>query len=222
MIILQDTEGRYLYFNSAARYGVAKDDIIGLTPHYFFDKETADRLVERVKTVVKTGQALRQETLLVWKGQTLWFSDSLSPVREADGSITGVVTVSQNITERKRTEMALRESEATARALINAPTDSVILMDARGIILALNDTAASRFGRRPEELIGVLTDDILPKDLAQSRRLLVSKIFETKTMVRFEDERDGRRFDTVAYPILNEHGDVIRIAIVARDITKRE
>jgi PAS domain S-box-containing protein len=118
--------------------------------------------------------------------------------------------------------MALRESEATARALINAPTDSVILMDARGIILALNDTAASRFGRRPEELIGVLTDDILPKDLAQSRRLLVSKIFETKTMVRFEDERDGRRFDTVAYPILNEHGDVIRIAIVARDITKRE
>jgi hypothetical protein len=41
-------------------------------------------------------------------------------------------------------------------------------------------------------------------------------------MVRFEDERDGRRFDTVAYPILNENGDVIKIAIVARDITKQE
>ena len=136
--------------------------------------------------------------------------------------ITGVVTVSQNITERKRIEMELRESEATARALINAPTDSVILMDSRGIILALNDTAASRFGRRPEELIGVLTDDLLPKDVTQSRRSLVSKIFERKTMVRFEDERDGRRFDTVAYPILNENGDVIKIAIVARDITKQE
>jgi PAS domain S-box-containing protein len=218
MIILQDTEGRYLYFNSAVRYDVPMDHLIGSTPHYFLDKETADRLVERVKTVVKTGRALRQETPLVWKGQTLWFSDSLSPVREADGSITGVVTVSQNITERKRIEMALRESEATARALINAPTDSVILMDSRGIILALNDTAASRFGRRPEELIGVLTDDLLPKDVAQSRRLLVSKIFETKTMVRFEDERDGRRFDTVAYPILDENGDVIKIAIVAREI----
>jgi PAS domain S-box-containing protein len=222
LVILQDMEGRYLYFNSAARYGVTMDDIIGLTPHYFLDKEPADRLVERVKTVVKTGKGIREDTHLVWKGQTLWFSDSLSPVREADGSITGVVTVSQNITERKRIEMALRESEATARALINAPTDSVILMDSRGIILGLNDTAATRFGRRPAELIGILTDDLLPKDVAQSRRLLVSKIFETKTMVRFEDERDGRRFDTVAYPILNENGDVIKIAIVARDITKRE
>ncbi len=222
MIILQDTEGRYLYFNSAARYDVPMDHMIGLTPHYFLDKETADRLVERVKTVVKTGKSIREDTHLVWKGQTLWFSDSLSPVRDTDGSITGVVTVSQNITERKRIEMALRESEATARALINAPTDSVILMDSRGIILGLNDTAASRFGRPAEELIGVLTDDLLPKDVAQSRRLMVSKIFETKTMVRFEDERDGRQFDTVAYPILNENGDVIKIAIVARDITKTE
>jgi len=222
LVILQDTEGRYLYFNSAARYGVTIDDIIGLTPHYFLDNKTADRIVERAKTVVKTGKSIREDTQLVWKGQTLWFSDSLSPVWEADGSITGVVTVSQNITERKRIEMTLRESEATARALINAPTDSVILMDSRGIIMALNDTAASRFGRPPGELIGLLTDDLLPNDVAQSRRLMISKIFETKTMVRFEDERDGRRFDTVAYPILNENGDVIRIAIVARDITKQE
>ena len=222
MIILQDTEGRYLYFNSAARYGVIKDNMIGLTPHYFFDKETADRLVERAKTVVKTGKSIREDTQIVWKGQTLWFSDSLSPVRDTDGTITGVVTVSQNITARKRIEMALHESEATARALINAPTDSVILMDSRGIILGLNDTAASRFGRPAEELIGVLADDLLPNDVAQSRRIHVSKIFETKTMVRFEDEHDGRRFDTVAYPILNENGDVIKIAIVARDITERK
>jgi len=196
--------------------------MIGLTPHYFFDKETADRLVERAKTVVKTGKSIREDTQIVWKGQTLWFSDSLSPVRDTDGTITGVVTVSQNITARKRIEMALHESEATARALINAPTDSVILMDSRGIILGLNDTAASRFGRPAEELIGVLADDLLPNDVAQSRRIHVSKIFETKTMVRFEDEHDGRRFDTVAYPILNENGDVIKIAIVARDITERK
>ncbi len=40
-------------------------------------------------------------------------------------------------------------------------------------------------------------------------------------MVRFEDERDGRGFDTVAYPIVNETGDVTKIAIIARDITYR-
>ena len=125
----------------------------------------------------------------------------------------------RDITEQKRAEMALRESEATARALINAPTDSVILMDSQGIILALNETAALRFGKRSDELVGVLTDNLLPEEIARSRRLLITQVLEKKTMVRFKDERDGRRFDTVAYPILNETGLVNRIAIVARDIT---
>jgi hypothetical protein len=38
-------------------------------------------------------------------------------------------------------------------------------------------------------------------------------------MVRFEDERDGRWYDTVAYPILNDSGEVNKIAVIARDIT---
>jgi PAS domain S-box-containing protein len=221
IIIMQDPEGRYLYFNPAARYGVSMNEMIGSTPHDFIDSESADRLVERVKTVAKTGQGIREESPIVWKGQTLWFSDSLSPVRDTNGTVTAVVTVSQNITERRCAEMALRESEATARALINAPTDSVVLLDTDGVILALNENAAKRFGKRPDELIGVLPDDLLPEEVVRLRRSLISKIFKTKTMVRFEDERDGRWFDTVVYPILDQEGDVIKIAIVARDITER-
>jgi PAS domain S-box-containing protein len=195
--------------------------MLGLTPYDFLDRESADRLVERVKNVAKTGQSIREETPLVWKGQTLWFSDSLSWVRDVNGTITAVVTISQNITERKRAEMALRESEATARALINAPTDSIILMDTQGVILALNETAALRFGKRSDELIGVLADDLLPEEIARTRRSLIAQVLEKKKMVRFEDERDGRWYDTVAYPIVSDTGEVIKIAIIARDITDR-
>jgi PAS domain S-box-containing protein len=221
LIIMQDPEGRYLYFNSAARYGVSMEEMIGLTPYDLLERVSADLLVERVKTVAKTGQGVREETPIAWKGQTLWFSDSLSPVRDAHGTITAVVTVSQNITERKHAETALRESEATARALMNAPTDSVVLMDTRGIILALNETAASRLGRPANELVGVLADDLLQKEVAQSRRSLVSKVLDTKKMVRFEDERNGKWYDSVAYPIVSETGEVTRIALIARDITDR-
>jgi PAS domain S-box-containing protein len=221
LIIMQDLEGRYLYFNSAARYGISVEEMLGLTPYDFLDRESADRLVERVKNVAKTGQSIREETPLVWKGQTLWFSDSLSWVRDVNGTITAVVTISQNITERKRAEMALRESEATARALINAPTDSIILMDTQGVILALNETAALRFGKRSDELIGVLADDLLPEEIARTRRSLIAQVLEKKKMVRFEDERDGRWYDTVAYPIVSDTGEVIKIAIIARDITDR-
>jgi len=128
----------------------------------------------------------------------------------------------RDITAQKRTEEALRESEMTSRALINAPTDSVILTDSKGIILDLNETAALRFGKRDEELVGVLADDLLPEELARSRRSLISQVLETKEMMRFEDERDGIWFDTVAYPILSETGEVNKIAIVARDITEQK
>ncbi len=222
IIIMQDLEGRFLYFNSVSHYGISEKDILGSSPYDFLDRETAERLMERVRNVAKTGQSSRHETSFVWKGQTLWFSDSLSPVRDPNGTITAVVTVSQNITERKRTEMALRESEATARALLNAPTDSVILIDNQGIILALNGIAASRLGKHSDDLIGTLSYDHLPKEVAQRRRSMMAPLLEKKETVRFIDERAGRYYDTVSYPILSEKGDVKKIAIIARDITEQK
>jgi PAS domain S-box-containing protein len=127
----------------------------------------------------------------------------------------------RDITERKRAEEALCQSEATARALMNAPTDSVMLLDSRGVILELNETAARRLGKPKDELIGILADTILPDDIARARRSIISQVVSKKTVVRFEDERDGMWYDTVAYPILGDTGDVTKIAIIARDITDR-
>ena len=222
LIIIQDTEGRYIYFNLAARYGVPMETTTGLTPYDFLDRASADHIVGRVKTIAKTGQTMHEETPVIWNGQKLWFSDSLSPIKDANGSVTGVVTISQNITERKRAEIALQESEATARALINAPTDSVLLIDNQGMILALNEIAASRFGKRSDELVGTMSYDLLPQEIAQLRRSLMAPVLEKKEMVRFIDERAGRWYDTVAYPILNETGEVKKIAIIARDITEQK
>jgi PAS domain S-box-containing protein len=222
LIIMQDTEGRYIYFNLAARYGVPMETATGLTPYDFLDRASADHIVERVKTIAKTGQTMHEETPVIWNSQKLWFSDSLSPIKDANGTVTGVVTISQNITERKRAESALRESETTARALMNAPTDSVLLINDQGIILALNEIAASRFGKRSDELIGSMSYDLLPKEIAQLRRSLMAPVLEKKEMVRFMDERADRWYDTVAYPILNETGEVKKIAIIARDITEQK
>ena len=219
LIVIQDPQARYLYFNATAKYGVSEEKLLGSNPYDLLEKEHAHRIVERVKNVAKTGQSIREETSLIWKGQTLWFNDSMSPIRDPNGTITAVVTISHNITARKHAELALHNSEATARALINAPTDSVILMDTQGVILALNETAAVRFGKTSADLIGVLADDLLPKKIAHSRRSLNSQVLERREMVRFEDEREGRLYDTVAYPILNDSGEVNKIAVIARDIT---
>ena len=156
-------------------------------------------------------------------GHYIWIESRVRAIfDEKTGELSEYYVVTRDITERKRIEEVLRESEATARALINAPTDSVILLDPLGIILALNETAAGRFGKRSDEVVGILVDDLLPKEVARSRRLLISQVLEKKKMVRFEDKRDGKWYDTVAYPITSGAGEVIKIAIIARDITERK
>ena len=50
--------------------------------------------------------------------------------------------------EHKKTENALRESEEKVKALLNAPTNSSLLIDMNGIILSLNQTAAQSLGKR--------------------------------------------------------------------------
>jgi two-component system sporulation sensor kinase A len=154
LIFMQDPEGRYVYFNATERYGISRNYMLGSTPLELIDKVTADRLVERVKTVVKTGQPIREETQLTWKGEMLWFSDSLSPIRDNNGTITGVVTIFHNITEQKRAEIALRESEQTYLRLLEQSFDAIAIHKDKKIVF-LNERAAKILGAgRPEDIIG--------------------------------------------------------------------
>lgn len=161
------------------------------------------------------------ETIFIRKDGSKSYVELNAGIISYEGRNADLVIV-RDINERKKAEETLRESEATARALLNAPTDSVILIDCEGKILALNEIAASRFGKRIDELVGIMSYDILPKEVAQLRRSLMAPVLEKREMVRFVDQRDGIWYDTVAYPIVNESGDVKKIAIIARDVTEQK
>jgi PAS domain S-box-containing protein len=175
------------------------------------------KFIERIREGV-TGNEWSGEINLRSKG-IIGFC-RIAPTVFEDGR-QGVSILLEDITQRKQGECALLESEATARALMNSPTDTVILMDSDGMILDLNETAAFKFKKYGDNLIGTLADRLLPEKVAQSRRTLTTQVIEKKQMVRYEDERDGRWYDTVAYPII-VNGEVTRIAMIARDITDRK
>jgi PAS domain S-box-containing protein len=86
----------------------------------------------------------------------------ITAVFDKCGHPTNIIGSIHDSTGHRLMEEALRESEATARALLTAPTDSVIVIDDQGIILALNEIAASRFGKRSDDLIGIMSYDLLP------------------------------------------------------------
>ncbi len=198
------------------------DQIVGRNFTDFIHPDTLPDVVDRYNRRID-GEALPSiyEAILMRKDGSRFFAELNAGIISYEGRPADLVII-RDINERKRADNALRESEATARALINAPTDSVILIDNQGMILALNEIAALRFGKRGDDLVGTMSYDLLPKEVAQSRRLLMAPVLEKKEMVRFVDQRDGRWYDTVAYPIVNESGNVKKIAIIARDVTEQK
>jgi PAS domain S-box-containing protein len=126
------------------------------------------------------------------------------------------------VTEGKRVEDALRETQNTQKALLNAPSDVILLLDLNGSIMDANGTAALRMSKPVDQLIGSCIWDLLPPDLSRSRKAYAGRVIESGQPVRFEDERYGTWFDNVVYPICDEIGKVVRIAVVARDITERK
>jgi PAS domain S-box-containing protein len=121
-----------------------------------------------------------------------------------------------------RSELALRESEAQAWALLNAPTDSALLIEPHGIILALNEAAAKALGRSPNELIGLCVFDLFPPDVAKRRKAHCDQVVRSGQPVRFGDQREGRWLDSSLYPVLDAQGRVVQIAVLAHDITEHK
>jgi PAS domain S-box-containing protein len=123
--------------------------------------------------------------------------------------------------DRQRVDSALRESDANQRALVEAATQSILLIDLEGTLLALNEIAARRLGRTRAEMLGQNIYSFLPAEVTPQRRARVAEVVATGRTLRFEDERLGRWLDQVLVPVRDDAGRVVRVAIFAEDITER-
>ena len=135
--------------------------------------------------------------------------------------------------EIKRREAAveeLRESKDTVRALLDATTETALLVDTEGKILALNEVAYERLKRlspkpvgvRQEDLLGRNVFDLFPPGLAEERRARNDAVVTSGLTTRFEDERAGRWMDNTIYPICDANGNVTKLAVFSYDITDRK
>jgi PAS domain S-box-containing protein len=131
-------------------------------------------------------------------------------------------SVGMDITERKEVENRLLESEARMRALLDALTESVMLVDAEGTILVINDTAARRLGKGVGESIGLRMNEYLPEDVAALRKTLGDKVLLSGKGRRFQDQWQGKYFDNSIAPIFDENGKAKELVIFAQDITEEK
>ncbi|NMC48466.1 MAG: transporter substrate-binding domain-containing protein [Desulfovibrio sp.] len=121
--------------------------------------------------------------------------------------------------DRHFTLMDLRTSEQKIRALINATTDSVMLLDASGTILAVNEPGSRRRSLRMQDMVGKAMEDFLPPDIAAARKAGLRQISENKQWVDIDERVNGKCYQVRMFPVLDDSGEAVQFAIFSRDVT---
>jgi len=223
IVIMEGLEIKFVNQAVLKMFGFQREaEMVGRPMTEFISSEYRDLMVKRVDSG-EMGQDLpnRYEFGAFRKDGTEFLAElSVSKIiYEGRVARQGVI---RDITERKRAEEALRESEEKASIILDASIDSIILIDFECNILEINRATAEKFGKTREELIGKNITDIFPSDVANLRKLKAQEAMQSGRILRFEDQREGSWYDQICYPIFDTEGKAKILAVIARDITDRK
>jgi PAS domain S-box-containing protein len=220
-IFIKDRHGRYLMTNPAgARYvGTPVAEVIGKTDAELLTPELARRFVADDAKVWASGRAQTFEDVVSVGGETRTLLTTKTPIRDREGNVAGLCGVARDITEIKRAEESLRESNALKKGLIEAAFDGVVI-HAGGVIKCANQAYAEMLGYEVDELVG---RNVLDLTVLEQKDFVNSIISGEPT--RYEAaglKKDGTRVHIEVSPArcLYE-GEPARVAAV-RDITERK
>ncbi|MFH1119870.1 MAG: PAS domain S-box protein [Bacteroidota bacterium] len=199
-----------LYYQAESLIGKNNRDI---TPPYFAD------LVEQ-----KISETLRTEKEQVFEYELNINGNPEASVFEAHmvpNLPDEVVVIVRDITSRKRNERNILESETNARAIIDASSDILLLLDREGIVIDCNQSLASHFGLKPRELSGRSIFGFLPETEIADRKLFLKSIFNSGKPVTGETEILCRSYNFTVNPVTDETGNIQKVAVYAYDSTEQ-
>lgn len=132
-IYLKDMQGRYLFANRSVRnlWNATMDELVGQGDEAFFDAETAANIRKNDAVVLEDGKTLRTEETneVVQSGEVFTYQSTKLPLRDERGDIYALCGISVDISDIKRIEFALRESEQRFKIAGQAAYDLIYEWD---------------------------------------------------------------------------------------------
>ncbi|MEH2062584.1 MAG: PAS domain S-box protein [Nostoc sp.] len=229
-IYIFNHQGCYQYVSrdGATILGLKPQDIVGKTlPELDLPADLIEQVDHQRKAVMKTGQPIKDECKYITADGLHYYEYILSPLRNIDQTIEGVITVCRDITEHKRAEKSLRESEARFRRLFESNLIGVAFWNVDGLVIDANDAFLQITGYTRDEfailgrinwreLTPVEYQDLDERAILEVQTKGISKIYEKEYI-----HRNGKRVPIVLGVALLNGSQDKGVAFVL-DITDRK
>jgi PAS domain S-box-containing protein len=225
-----DRKGRFIYANQALAklLGRTPDEMVGKNFHDLnYPAELADRLQRQIEHVVQTKAIVQDETPFTNPaGVDGYYEYIFRPVLGADGTVEVVAGSTRDITERKKSEEAFRESEERFRQFAENSGDVFWIVNARTQRLEYVNPVYEKMWGEPRRALMKNSDHWLERVHPDDREMAATRmprVMKGQTVVleyRIIRPDDRIRWirDT-AFPIRDRGGEIYRVAGVAQDVT---
>ena len=230
-IFALDPDGYIRSWNAGAQRlkGYAADEIIGkhLSVFYTAEDRASDKPGRNLRAAIATGRVEDEGWRVRKDGTLFWANVLITAVRSDSGELLGFAKVTRDLTERRRAEQQLRESEERLRLMVASVKDyAIFMLDPTGRVATWNSGAERINGYTADQIIGKHFSVFYPADEAASKP--GHELAIALSVGRYEEEgwrvrRDGSRFmaNIVITPVRREDGVLAGFAKVTRDLTER-
>ncbi len=242
-LVLFDAEGVVISANPSAErlLGLGLGEMRGRAstdPRWATVDEHGDPLApadDPVTTVLATGSSVRRATLGVYRptedgdGSVVWLEVSCEPLyRSVDERPFAVVSSLRDATQRRKTELELRDSELRYRLLADNSSDVITRISRTGVISWVSPSVRRLLGYSPQGLVGApLAALIHPEDVAvalSAFRSLFRSAPDDDVVVRIRVRRRGGAYihvEVAMRAVRSSHGFITEIQSSARDVSSR-
>lgn len=231
IILLTDAKANIVYANPFMRSltGYKQNELIGKNTSLFKSGKMEAHFYAEMWAKLKNGEKFSGEFINRKKNGEIYREQSqIVPIQDENGENVQYLKIGIDITEKRKAEEKLIESEKELTALVNNMSDIAWKVDSQGKYTYFSDNIEKIAGYKPSELIGKTPFDIMPEDEKENARIFFEQ--RRKNHERFSDfekkivTKDGAivYLTATGVPFFDEENNLLGYTGVDKDITKEK
>jgi two-component system, sensor histidine kinase and response regulator len=228
-VFRKDLTGRFTFANRlfCETLGITNEQVIGRTDLDFYQGELAEKYRSDDRDVIETGRVMEAvEEHRKPDGSKLYVQVLKTPVRDADGRIVGTQGMFWDVTARKQTEEALRESQQRLQSILDNARAVIYVKNIDGHYVLVNRLFESLFHVSRGDAVGKSDLDLFPAEMAESFRNNDQRVLAAGAPLQFEEvapHDDGpHTYISTKFLLYDVSGVPHALCGISTDITERK